>query len=81
MLFAPLAFDCARALKRGLMGRGLDGRFPAKVSESCEGLNPEVYLVALGNFERHAAMSMLLENKDFKARISATGRRKADRAR
>ncbi|ANB73029.1 hypothetical protein AYM40_12140 [Paraburkholderia phytofirmans OLGA172] len=40
-----------------------------------------VHLVVVGNFEQHAAMSMLLESKDFKAKISATGRRKVDHSR
>ncbi|CAE6868793.1 hypothetical protein R75461_08452 [Paraburkholderia nemoris] len=63
----------AGIVKREVRVRKLFRRLVSKVSAWRAGLNPKVHWSVVANFERHAAMSMLVKSIGFKARNICDG--------
>jgi len=68
VLFHSRIFHRAGAVKREVVVRQFFRRLTVQVCALRAGLNPKVHSSTVGNFERHAAMSMLVESIGFKAR-------------
>ena len=73
VLFESRVLHRADTVEREVLVRRLNCRLAVKVSAARTGLNPKVHLSLAGNFERHAAMSVLVESIGFKARNICDG--------